>query len=93
MGLAYENSYPMTRNNLFSSYGAKLDLFKGFSINYTGGYNNIDSELMIDNNTQFNIYQGTETFQEKNIRHNIFFNLDFNFGKNHFLQYLDSPPW
>ena len=83
--LAFENSHDMTRNNLFSSYGLKLDVYNGLSINYSGGYNNINSELLIDNNIQSYNNEGKETFDEKNIRHNIFFDLDFDIGKNHFI--------
>ncbi|HAF30543.1 MAG TPA: hypothetical protein DCG75_15985 [Bacteroidales bacterium] len=86
--LAYENRHDMNRNNLFSSYGVKLDVLKGFSINYIGGYNNINSELRIDNNIPNYNNSGKETYDEKNIRHNVFYNFDLKIGKNHFINHF-----
>ena len=42
---AFENESPLERKNFFGSVGAKFEIVKGFSINYTGGFNKVDQSV------------------------------------------------
>lgn len=87
--IAYENSTPLKRTNVFGAYGLKFDIVKGLSLNYLGGFNRINAHAERNNHVagHFTYSHRTdyETNTETNFRNSIYADYNFLIGsKNQF---------
>ncbi len=73
---SFENDSPLERKNFFGSVGAKFEIVKGLSINYSGGFNKVDqsceNNMAQGNLSGFPANVKTENITQSVYRHSFF---------------------
>jgi len=95
IGIYYNNPYfvlkeqsaPVERNNIFGSYGVNLDIAKGFSLNYLGGFNTISVEgvkKIAEGNIGRNpVFSQSENLEQSISRHSLLLDYSLTLWKTH----------